>query len=127
MYSKARQITESEMFSWVNYKEREPQKWGVLLEQDALPIPSMVKRLKQGNKEYKLDINDTEMLNNIALGHYADRVVPFLDANKENMTALRKINEKTGKSRIVERMNDMWSQSLENAKREMLKILREKQ
>jgi hypothetical protein len=127
MYSKARQITESEMFSWVNYKEREPQKWGVLLEQDALPIPSMVKRLKQGNKEYKLDINDTEMLNNIALGHYADRVVPFLDANKENMTALRKINEKTGKSRLVERMNDMWSQSLENAKREMLKILREKQ
>jgi hypothetical protein len=125
MYSKARQIADSEMFRWSGYEQREPDKWKTLVDNDVIPIPSVIKKVKQGNREYKLDNDEIELLNNIALARYAERVIPFLEANKENMANLKQVDEKTGKSRFVERTNDLWRGALDFAKREMLRIKRE--
>jgi hypothetical protein len=128
LYGLARRQASAALFDWIPYKDRTPanaQNFNIMLDNEVLPLPSMVRRLEQGNRKYKLEPVDMQRLNDIAIGHYADRVIPFLDANKENMTALKKINEKTGKSLFVEKVNDIWTRSLDQAKKEMLRTIGE--
>ena len=124
IYLRARRTAESEMFSWINYKNISPdteKNWDVLMENDALPLPSMTRKLG----DYKLTPQEIEQLNNIALGYYAEEVVPYLTNNsKEALDADKEYkDEKTGKSAFVTELNKGWSKALKYARQDMEDIL----
>jgi hypothetical protein len=123
IYLKARKEAESELFSWNNYKDREPDKWNVMLDNDALPIPSMAKKIG----ETKLTPAEIEQLNNIALTNYAEDIIPYLTkATKEALEADKKVDEETGKSDFVIELNKSWSKALRDAKKDMQDIIEQK-
>lgn len=124
MYSKARRIADSEMFRWTGFEKENPSQWRTLSENDAVPLPSTIRKIKSGMKEFKLDDEAVEQLNIIALRRYAERITPWLEDNKDRMDALKKINEKTKESPFLKKTNNEWDNAMDYAKRIMASALR---
>jgi hypothetical protein len=120
IYSNARKEAEAQMFSWNNYRQREPNNWKTMLDEDALPLPSMVKKLG----DVKLTPQEVEQLNNIALSYYADDIMPYLSGvSKEELAKDKEPDPDTGKSTFIEELNKSWSRALKQAKRDMEDIV----
>ncbi|OQB07462.1 MAG: hypothetical protein BWY21_01631 [Parcubacteria group bacterium ADurb.Bin216] len=126
MYSKARRRADSEMFRWSTFQQTVPAKWKVLLDNDAVPIPSATKIVKMGSKSFNLEPDDVRKLNEMALDRYAERLTPYIEGNKDRLVELKKVNEKTGKIPFVEKANDTWDDAIEYAKKQMAILLRGK-
>lgn len=123
IYSRARRDAEARMFSWNNFKDKDPQSWATMLDKDALPMPSMVSQIEKT----KLDPVDTKTLNEIALKYYAEDIMPYLNGDQPSLERDKKdINEKTGKSYFVEELNTSWRKALKDAKEDMVDILEKK-
>jgi aromatic ring-cleaving dioxygenase len=127
MYSKARRITDSEMFRWSQYETEEPENWKKILDADAVPVPSATKKIKFGNHEYKLEPDDVRLLNVTALETYAERIVPWLEKNKDNLESLKKVDDKTKTSKFLEKTNKYWTDALDDAKRKRGVIIRQRE
>jgi len=124
IYLKARKEAEAEMFSWEGFKATEPVKehmkqWDIISNAEAVPLLSMVKTVKSGSKTYKLDTSDIKELNMIAFYKYAEKIIPYLEENKDKLDLLKEYNTRTGSSRFIDRTNDKWRESLDFAKRQM--------
>jgi hypothetical protein len=125
IYNGARKQAEAEMFSWMGYQKRDPQGWGVLMENDALPMPSMSR--KAG--DFKLDADDIRQLNETALELYAQQAISLLSQmSKADLETMKNaIDEKTGKSDYVTELNRIWRGALSDAKNIMEETLAKKQ
>ncbi len=120
LYSKAQKIIQAEMFDWNEYRGRKPQEWGILDRELAFPIPSRIRKVD----EYKLTPLDMLQLNNIAMGYYADEIIPYLQGSQETLKKDRiDIDEKTGKSEYVLELEKAWRSALKDARDDMSDIL----
>ena len=126
IYSKARKVAEAQLFSWDDFKNKKDggdnkKQWEILNEYDALPMPSLVKKID----EYRLEPNDVETLNLDAMEKYAQKMTDWLSRfSKEEIEAMKNINEKTGKSKFMDKANDTWLWALSGAKSTMRRELK---
>jgi len=123
IYSKARKTAEAELFSWLGMKQSKPDDWKILVDNEALPIPVVTKKLG----EHKLNNNDIKQYNDIALQFYADEVVPMLkDMTPDDIKEMKTPDPETGISPWTITMNKLWSASIRGAKGVYLESLSEK-
>jgi len=122
LYSRATKIVQAEMFDWSTYKQSNLTNWKILDNNSALPVPSKTKKIK----DYTLTPQEVEQVNETALRHYAEYVVPFVTENKEVLPELQKVDTETGSSKYADKLKHYWTRSLDKAKKEMSSLLKAK-
>jgi hypothetical protein len=123
IYSKARIETEADMFRWLDYQnidETTKANWDIMLKLDAVPLPSMSKKIG----DHKLAPAEVKQINEMAMSYYAAEVVPFLRGQTEkSIENLKKPDPETGESEFITELNDIWKTALNDARDNMADIL----
>ena len=131
MYSKARRMAEAEMFSWSDFKDTNPQEFKSMLDNEALPMPYMGKKLI----DHKLTPEEIRDINDSALKYYSEKVIPMLsETSREELDDMKKPVERKDRdgniiqldSKFVIKLNAIWRGSVQRAQKDMLEVLKEK-
>jgi hypothetical protein len=139
-YNNAKKDVEAELFLWDDWKngvspqsgEKNKDNWNILYKNDALPMPTMIKKL---DKRHKLDQEGVKEYNEKALDFYAIEVAPMLrDMPPEELAAFKQEPEEEDEngrmvkkeSEFIKQLNRIWDMAKNQAKSSMIDELESK-
>ena len=108
-----------EMFGWGDFREKSPDKWLKLKNNNAMQIP-VTTAIEWMTDDGKIKATKEEMVdyNNIAMDNYADFISDYL--NEDANTDMKEINEATGNIVYDDVIKTLWSNAKAIAKGEVI-------